>query len=532
MDAQTLSTAMGCSLSRATEMLPGMENAMRAANITTALRAAHWCSQIGHESAGLVYMEEIASGAAYEGRADLGNTQPGDGPRFKGSGPIQLTGRANFRSFTQWANQQGHTTLNFEARPELVRQEPKWGFLAASWYWTVARPNLNAQADRDDVVAVTKSINGGTNGIADRRARLARCKTLGTRLLPGKSPAPSKPKPLTPNPRHRGDPLFLPELLKAWGVKVKEMDAWRDRGEGDFTDIIGVMAHHTAGANTSAEYIAKNPGLSGGLSSQIHLARDGVATICGAGVAWHAGGNETATPSWAKGQVQIKTRHANKWQSLGNAKMIGIEAVNSGDGTQAWPEVQMDAYARCCAAICWHLGLPVSRVLAHKEFAPSRKIDPNFDMAAFRRRVQKHLDNPPTSQEDDMFTDNDRAMLRDLLTQATGNWKVGEFPGFDPFALAAKAREKLAASPPKGLTLAEMMALTLFEMRLAGDQLSGPGRTDKGTRTFGGWDLTSALEAARKKNFAGVTLVEGLAVLLVGADDDIAAVRRANKEEK
>ena len=131
-----------------------------------------------------------------------------------------------------------------------------------------------------------------------------------------------------------------------------------------------------------------------------------------------------------------------------------------------------------------------------------------------------------------MFTDNDRAMLRDLLTQATGHWKVGEFPGFDPFALAAKAREKIAASPPKGLTLAEMMALTLFEMRLAGDQLSGPGRTDKGARTFGGWDLTSALEAARKKNFAGVTLVEGLAVLLVGADDDIAAVRRANKEEK
>jgi putative chitinase len=186
MDAQTLSTAMGCSLARATEMLPGMEGAMRAASITTPLRAAHWCAQVGHESAGLQYMEEIASGAAYEGRADLGNTQPGDGVRFKGSGPIQLTGRANFRNFTQWAQSQGHTNLDFEAHPELVRQDPKWGFLAASWYWVVARPNLNSQADADDLNAVTRSINGGTNGLADRRARLARCKALGERLLPGK----------------------------------------------------------------------------------------------------------------------------------------------------------------------------------------------------------------------------------------------------------------------------------------------------------------------------------------------------------
>lgn len=504
MDAQTLSTAMGCSLARATEMLPGMEGAMRKASINTPLRAAHWCAQIGHESAGLQYMEEIASGAAYEGRADLGNTQPGDGRRFKGSGPIQLTGRANFRRFTQWANQQGITNINFESQPQLVRSDPRWGFLAASWYWTVARPNLNAQADADDVVAVTRSINGGTNGLADRQFRLARCKALGARLLP----TGQKEKPMEPNHAHRGDPLFLPELLKAWGIKVKEMDAWRDRGEGDFTDIIGVMAHHTAGPNTSAEYIAKNPGLSGGLSSQIHLARDGVATICGAGVAWHAGGDEARTPAWAKGQVQIKTRHPNKWQSLGNAKMIGIEAVNSGDGTQPWPEVQMDAYARCCAAICWYLGLPVSRVLAHKEFAPSRKIDPNFDMAAFRRRVQKHLDNPPMSQEDDM-TPAQEKMLREVHHQLLHPWPQ----------LGKK-------------TLVDAVAEIRTEMRLAGDQLSGPGRTDKGARTFGGWDLTSALEAVRRKGHAGVTLVEGLAILLAGTDDDIAAVRRANKEEK
>src|SRR5699024_2710854 len=166
-------------------------NAMRAANCINPLRAAHFLGQIGHESAGLRYMEEIASGAAYEGRADLGNTQPGDGRRFKGRGPIQLTGRANYRAFTRWARGAGHTSHDFEANPHLLSQ-PKWGFLAASYYWTVARPNLNAQADRDDLEAVTRSINGGLNGLADRRQRLNRCKQLGTRILP----TPRKEQPV------------------------------------------------------------------------------------------------------------------------------------------------------------------------------------------------------------------------------------------------------------------------------------------------------------------------------------------------
>ena len=192
MDTQTLAQAMGYTPGvDYTAMLPHIENAMRAASCTTPLRAAHFLAQIGHESAGLRYMEEIASGAAYEGRADLGNTRPGDGRRFKGRGPIQLTGRANYRAFTRWARSSGHSTHDFEANPHLLSQ-PEWGFLAASYYWTVARPNLNAQADRDDLEAVTRSINGGLNGLADRRQRLNRCKQLGTRILP----TPRKEQPV------------------------------------------------------------------------------------------------------------------------------------------------------------------------------------------------------------------------------------------------------------------------------------------------------------------------------------------------
>lgn len=184
LTAGVLARAMGCSEGRAVELLDAFVGAMRAADITSVERAAMFVAQIGHESAGLQFMEEIASGAAYEGRADLGNVHPGDGVRFKGSGPIQLTGRANFRAFTRWANERGLTDLDFEARPELVRSDPRWGFLAASWYWTVARPQINAMSDRGDLEGVTRAINGGLNGLADRRARYGRALSLGANLLP------------------------------------------------------------------------------------------------------------------------------------------------------------------------------------------------------------------------------------------------------------------------------------------------------------------------------------------------------------
>lgn len=135
----------------------------------TPLRFAHYMAQCGHESGGFRYMEEIASGAAYEGRKDLGNTVTGDGRRYKGRGPIQLTGRANYRRLGRKLG------LDLEGNPFLV-SDPSIGMWCAVEYWDDRK--LNNLADADNVDAITKAINGGYNGLDDRKARLAKMKSL------------------------------------------------------------------------------------------------------------------------------------------------------------------------------------------------------------------------------------------------------------------------------------------------------------------------------------------------------------------
>lgn len=137
--------------------------------LDTGLRLAHFMGQCGHESGGFRYMEEIASGAAYEGRADLGNAQAGDGKRFKGRGPIQLTGRANYRRVGRKIG------IDLESHPDMV-SHPSVGLLVGCVYW--ADRGLNAKADADDLLGLTRAINGGTNGLEDRRVRTAKAKGL------------------------------------------------------------------------------------------------------------------------------------------------------------------------------------------------------------------------------------------------------------------------------------------------------------------------------------------------------------------
>lgn len=145
--------------------------------INTLLRVQHFIAQIGHETRGFFYKEEIASGAAYEGRRDLGNTQPGDGKRFKGRGAIQNTGRANYTEYSKF------TGIDFVSNPKLLTELPHY-IDVAGWYWD--KHNLNKYADKDDITTITKKINGGLNGLADRKSYLSRAKKYIT-ILPAEA---------------------------------------------------------------------------------------------------------------------------------------------------------------------------------------------------------------------------------------------------------------------------------------------------------------------------------------------------------
>jgi len=149
---------------------PHLVISMKKRGITTPLRQAHFLAQIAHESASFRYTEEIASGAAYEGRKDLGNTESGDGTRFKGRGLIQLTGRTNYKSYGKSI---GADLLSGKAHLTIA-SDPARAVDVACWFWEAK--NLNKLADADDVRAVTRRINGGYNGLEDRKRYLKRAK--------------------------------------------------------------------------------------------------------------------------------------------------------------------------------------------------------------------------------------------------------------------------------------------------------------------------------------------------------------------
>jgi putative chitinase len=152
-----------------------LHNKMVEYGIDTPLRMAHFLAQLAHESAELRYSEEIASGAAYEGRVDLGNTETGDGKRFKGRGLIQLTGRSNY---TAYGAAKG-VDYTKDDTASLIAQDPFVAVDVSCWFWK--ENALNDLADGDNVNAVTYRVNGGYNGLADRKAKLARAKFFLTR---------------------------------------------------------------------------------------------------------------------------------------------------------------------------------------------------------------------------------------------------------------------------------------------------------------------------------------------------------------
>jgi N-acetylmuramoyl-L-alanine amidase-like protein len=175
--------------------------------------------------------------------------------------------------------------------------------------------------------------------------------------------------------------LWLPQVLRAWGLTVNEVPDWQSAGHGDFGKPLGILAHHTCGPRDGDirdlhVLINGRSDLPGPLCN-LGLARSGTFWAVAAGKAYHAG--------------------AGNWQGVtdGNAHFIGIEAENigtsdkHGNPLEPWPDVQMNAYKRGCAAILTHIKAPPVMVAGHKEYAlpKGRKDDPNFSMPEFRNEV-------------------------------------------------------------------------------------------------------------------------------------------------
>jgi len=150
--------------------------------ITTPVSQLCFLAQVSHESGGFFYTEELASGTAYEGRKDLGNIEPGDGVKYKGRGLIQVTGRNNYESVGK------ALSVDFINNPSLLggknagtcsEDQLRYAALSAGWFWNKCLLNelankINMQTPIDEepnlelFKEITRKINGGYNGLADR----------------------------------------------------------------------------------------------------------------------------------------------------------------------------------------------------------------------------------------------------------------------------------------------------------------------------------------------------------------------------
>jgi predicted chitinase len=245
MNVDTLCRAMpGLNAAKANAYLGPMQRAMLEFDIKTELRSDMWLAQVGHESASLVYFEELASGSAYEGRRDLGNTQPGDGPRFKGRGPIQITGRANYT--------QAGAALHVDivSNPSLAA-DPSVAFRLSAWWW--ANHGLNTIADSGDVLAATRRINGGTNGLSDRQQRYQIARSLGSAVIPsggGGAPAP------TPAPASAGAPPFPGRNLTV-GMSGADVRQWQQQMKNRGWNVTVDGAFGPASADVARKFQAE-----------------------------------------------------------------------------------------------------------------------------------------------------------------------------------------------------------------------------------------------------------------------------------
>lgn len=274
MTPQQLRDATGCIPERAQLFADHLSTACRLYGIDTPARQAAFIAQLAHESGALRYVREVwgptPAQARYEGRADLGNTQPGDGRRYCGRGLIQVTGRHNYAR----ARDQLHLLMpdapDFEAQPEEL-ERPQWAALSAAEYW--ASHGCNELADAGDFERITRRINGGLNGQADRLARWERTKAVFAAPALGAEPAPTEqttviiePAELpAPPPEHSAMPIpailaaLLPTLVGAVPdlVKLIKPDSESANKNAELASRVFDIAGKAIGAANAQDVVEK-----------------------------------------------------------------------------------------------------------------------------------------------------------------------------------------------------------------------------------------------------------------------------------
>jgi putative chitinase len=173
MDINTLMAATGAKAQDAAKFVDIIDDVLEEFEINTPMRMAAFLSQVAHESGHLHYLKEIwgptPTQSRYEGRADLGNDEPNDGKKFMGRGLLQVTGKANY---CKVGDQLGIDLIDY---PEQLEQ-PEYALKSACLYWN--DHNLNTLADAGDIKTITRRINGGYNGLAERTALYSKALTV------------------------------------------------------------------------------------------------------------------------------------------------------------------------------------------------------------------------------------------------------------------------------------------------------------------------------------------------------------------
>ncbi|WP_063786005.1 N-acetylmuramoyl-L-alanine amidase [Streptomyces sp. MMG1533] len=200
--------------------------------------------------------------------------------------------------------------------------------------------------------------------------------------------------------------------LRAEGVKVSERSGWRTHNrnsKGSWSDLNGIVIHHTAGRDSLALCWSGTDALPGPLC-HTHLAKSGVATMVGYGRTNHAGTFAQNAFNAMRDEASVHPRPDAAEPVDANARTYGIEIENLGDGKDPYPDVQYGQAVRWAAAICRAHGWSADSVIGHKE-GTRRKIDPSFGMDAFRKAVDERLAHEPSwnpDEEDDVaLTDAD-----------------------------------------------------------------------------------------------------------------------------